>query len=60
MARYQDAIEWIAYNDDTEFLADDEPMLSVSASLVADLWGKTKEQCIADIRRALERRERER
>jgi hypothetical protein len=35
-------------------------MLSVSASLVADLWGKTKEQCIADIRRALERRERER
>ncbi len=56
MARYQDAIEWIAYNDDTQWIGDDKPSLSVTAALVGDLWAKDAAQLIADIRRALARR----
>ena len=51
MARYQDAIAWVVGNDDTEFLNDDDPMLSVTASLVADLFHKTDDEVLADIRR---------
>lgn len=49
MARYKDAIEWITQNDDTEWLRDEEPILSVTATLVADLFGKTHEQVINDL-----------
>lgn len=59
MARYADAIEWIAYNDDTEWILDEEPSLSVTACLVSDLWGKDKAQFIADLRRALAKRDKE-
>lgn len=62
MARYRDAIEWIAREDDTDFLDDtetgDEPTLSVTASLVADLFDKTDAEVCADIRAALRRIER--
>ena len=45
-ARYQDAIDWIAENDDTEWLRDDphDVIPSVTASLVA---------VSADLRKAL-------
>lgn len=56
MARYADAISWIAWNDDTEWIADEEPSMSVTACLVADMWGKTKDQVIADLWRALAQR----
>lgn len=39
-ATYKRAIEWIAGNDDNEWLRDPHPTLSVTASLVADLYGK--------------------
>ena len=62
MARYRDAIDWIAYNDDTSFLDDQEiggpGHLSVTAHLVADLFDKTSEQVRDDLIRALKRRER--
>jgi hypothetical protein len=58
MARYQDAIEWIAYNDDSSWVMDEEPSMSVTAALIGDLWGKDKSQLIADIRRVLARAER--
>lgn len=56
MASYRQAITWIAQNDDTEWV-NDAPYVgpSVTASLVADLFGKTDEQVVADLRRALNR-----
>jgi hypothetical protein len=61
MASYRDAIDWIALNDDTDFLDDTEvDALSVTASMVADLWGKDEKTVKADLRRALKRHARTR
>jgi hypothetical protein len=49
MARYQEAIDWIAMNDDTEWLKEHPDKPSVTACMVADLWGKTTAQVIADL-----------
>ena len=62
MARYADAIQWMADNDDTEWV-DNDPnagggALSVTASLVADVFGKTDDQVRADLKRALNRKEK--
>lgn len=54
-ASYKRAIEWIAANDDTEFLADEPSYLSVTGCLVADLFGKSNEQVIKDLRREIAR-----
>lgn len=64
MARYQDAIDWIAGNDDTEWVEQVEAgepgwSISVTGALVADLFGKTEEQVRKDIKRALARMERQ-
>lgn len=48
MARYKDAIQWIADNDDTDWVADG--IESVAASLVADLFKKDIEQVREDLR----------
>lgn len=55
MARYQDAIEWMVLNDDTEIMHEDaeDPTLTVTASLVADLFQKSDEQVMADVRKRL-------
>lgn len=57
MARYKDAIQWMADNDDTDWVehdADDAAGTeSVTASLVADLFDKTADQVRADLRHAL-------
>jgi hypothetical protein len=60
MARYQDAIEWIAYNDDTDFMDDDEPIhISVTLHLVADLFGKNVDQAVKDLRKAIAKQDKE-
>jgi hypothetical protein len=48
MAKYRQAIEWIIENDDTDWVTGNEP-LSVTASLVADLFMKNSN----DVRRDL-------
>lgn len=59
MARYKEAIAWMAENDDVEWVygpegtADATP--SVTASLVADLFNKPEEQVRDDIRTYLRR-----
>lgn len=53
MTKYQAAITWIAKNDDTEWLEDDKPIISVTASLVADLFNRSHEQVIKDLRKEL-------
>ncbi len=53
---YQEAIEWLAGNDDCEWLEDVDEItgaLSVSAALVADLFGRTDGELITDLRRYL-------
>lgn len=55
-ASYNRAIHWMVDNDDTEWTKDEEPMLSVTAALVADLFGKTDETVTKDLRRALKAR----
>lgn len=49
---YREAILWIVLNDDTQWVDDASP-ISVTAVLVADLFGKSDECVRADIKRAL-------
>ena len=59
---YGAAVAWIAENDDTDWLDDGgtELIPSVTASLVADIFGRDVEEVAADIRRALRHRRRAR
>lgn len=50
-ASYNRAIEWMVSNDDTHWVKNDYP--SVTATLVADMFGKTDEQVRHDLRKAL-------
>jgi hypothetical protein len=52
---YREAVEWLAGNDDCYWLADDEPIPSVSACLIRDLFDAEETKLYADIRRALKR-----
>lgn len=56
MARYSDAIEWIAHNDsagDTVGMsleeAIEEVKFIISVCLVADVWGYTNEKVARDV-----------
>lgn len=53
MARmgYRDSLRWIVENDDILFLDDDDPIPSVTLSLVADQFGKNDEEAIKDLAR---------
>lgn len=60
-ASYRAAIEWIAENDDTEWIgetAEEDDPVSVTACLVADLFGVTQERVADDIRRRLKKNNR--
>lgn len=50
---YREAIRWLVNNDDTEWTADENGCASVTASLVADIYGRTTEEVTADLRAAL-------
>lgn len=55
---YKFAIRWLAYNDDCEYLNEEEGNdipLSVAASLVADIFKKEDVKVIADVRKEYER-----
>lgn len=53
MTKYQLAIAWIASNDDTEWLQDEEVIPSVTAALVADIFERTIKQVTLDLRKEL-------
>jgi hypothetical protein len=57
---YGTAIAWIVENDDTEWLAAaaDDLIPSITASLVADVFARTDEEVVADLRTALAKRGR--
>ena len=50
---YQRAIQWLADNDDCDWLADERPIMSVCAGLVADMFGKEDAQVQDDLRKAI-------
>lgn len=47
---YKDALAWVIDNDDTEWLDENDP-ISVTACLVADIYGRTEEEVRADLLR---------
>lgn len=52
---YRAAREWLILNDDTEWLLIAEKIPSVTACLIADIYGKDIETVIADLLRDHER-----
>lgn len=54
---YREAVEWIALNDDNEWLHDESPIISVTAGMVRDLYDVDQDRLIADLRRYLARME---
>jgi hypothetical protein len=53
---YSRALRWIVINDDCEWLLNEDwPLVSVTAALVADIFGKTNEQVRAALRMAYRR-----
>ncbi|WP_336057340.1 hypothetical protein [Nitratireductor sp. CH_MIT9313-5] len=52
---YRHAIAWLAHNDDTQWLNDEDPIESVSTALVADLFGVDVERVTRDLRRFIKR-----
>lgn len=51
---YPTAIRWIAQNDDTDWLDDENGSPSVTLCLVADVFGRSVEEATADLRRAID------
>ena len=54
---YGTAITWIVMNDDNDWLAGEgeDLSLSVAASLVADVFARTEEEIVRDLRAAMKR-----
>ncbi len=54
---YGTAIAWIVMNDDTDWLSaeGEDLILSVSASLVADVFARTEQEIVRDLRAAMKR-----
>lgn len=50
---YRDALQWLVNNDDTEWTRENDPIISVTAALVADIYDRTNEEVTADLRKAL-------
>jgi hypothetical protein len=48
-ASYKEAITWLAVNDDTFWLIEDNSCLSVTAALVSDLFGVSEEKMTKDL-----------
>jgi hypothetical protein len=53
---YKRAIAWIIDNDDTEWLKDEEPTCSVTATFLADMFGLDDQRVTRDLKAALDRR----
>jgi hypothetical protein len=52
MARYKDAIEWIARNDNPgDYETAEEISRYLTVGLVADLWGKSESDVAVDVER---------
>ncbi len=54
MARYDEAVRWIADNDDSDLGDPDEGLYIVSICLVADCWNRDQHVVYADVTRRRE------
>lgn len=52
---YAEAVRWMVLNDDTFWADDEDGSLSVTAALVADLYGRSDEEVTADLIKARNR-----
>jgi hypothetical protein len=52
---YREAIEWLALNDDNEWVDDEDKVPSVTACLIADLFAIDTDKVTKDLRRRLEK-----
>lgn len=53
---YREAIEWVAGNDDCNWLSGDAgESISVTAACIRDLYDVAQEKLVADLKRALKR-----
>lgn len=59
MATYKQALDWIIWNDDTDWIDAHPDTPSVTACLVADLFGKTLSRITADLIRRRKQTEKE-
>jgi hypothetical protein len=48
---YRAALRWLIANDDTSFLDSEEQYLSVTATLIADIYDRTDEEVLRDLLR---------
>lgn len=48
---YRDSLRWIIDNDDTEWLDDPEPIISVTAVFCASIFDRTNDEVIRDLQR---------
>jgi hypothetical protein len=46
---YREAVAWVANNDDCYWTQDSEPIISVTAAMVADLFDVPEAKVIADV-----------
>lgn len=49
MKTYKQALAWLAANDDCTWTGDAKPSLSVGASLLMEIYDKTRGQVINDL-----------
>jgi len=54
-ASYREAIEWIARNDDCEWLKEGDQFVCVTLCLIADIFDVEIEKAIKDLRRVHKR-----
>lgn len=52
---YREAVQWLADNDDTDWLDDPDGCFSVTTALVADIYDRHTDEVAADLRRIKER-----
>lgn len=50
---YLYAVRWVANNDDTEFLNDEDPVPSVTVCFLADIYQRTVDDVMVDLRKEL-------
>jgi hypothetical protein len=53
MASYKEAIAWMADMDDNQWLGDDNPIPSVTASMVSDIFKKPMSKVVKDLTKAI-------
>ena len=50
-ASYREAIDWLVSYDDNDWVKDTNPIISVSAALISDLFDVEEARVISDIRK---------